>query len=133
MRSGELQVADRNRLLHDDRRVAALVLEHNYLQNRTLAAARAQAAPMLHVHARYIRKLERDRRIHRRLDVLPGGREITERRSAGTGLTTPEFAVLLAQADFSGTGGDRVDLPDDAYLTRVLVDYFPRRCGATRS
>ena len=42
---------------------------------------------MLHVHARYIRKLERDGRIRRRLDVLPGDKEIAERRSAGTGLT----------------------------------------------
>src|SRR6266699_918303 len=98
VRNGELRTADRNRLLHEmTDEVAALVLAHNYHQNRTLAAARAQAAPMLHVHARYIRKLERDRRIHRRLDVLPGDREIAERRSAGTGLTTPEFAVLLAQ------------------------------------
>ena len=31
--------------------VAALVLRHNYQQNRALAAARAQAAQMLHVHA----------------------------------------------------------------------------------
>jgi glutamate dehydrogenase len=127
VRSGELQVADRNRLLHEmTDEVAALVLEHNYLQNRTLAAARAQAAPMLHVHARYIRKLERDRRVHRRLDVLPGGREIAERRSAGTGLTTPEFAVLLAQAKISAAREVIAsDLPDDAYLTRVLVGYFP--------
>jgi len=127
VRNGELQIADRNRLLHEmTDEVAALVLAHNYQQNRTLAASRAQAAPMLHVHARYIRKLERDRRIHRRIDVLPGGREITERRSAGTGLTTPEFAVLLAQAKISAAQEVIAsDLPDDAYLTRVLVGYFP--------
>ena len=39
--------------------VAALVLRENYHQNRALAAARAQGAQMLHVHARYLRKLER--------------------------------------------------------------------------
>ncbi|HLQ55354.1 MAG TPA: NAD-glutamate dehydrogenase domain-containing protein, partial [Streptosporangiaceae bacterium] len=127
VRTGELQAADRNRLLHEmTDEVAALVLAHNYHQNRTLAASRAQAAPMLHVHARYIRKLERDRRIHRRLDVLPGDREIAERRSAGTGLTTPEFSVLLAQTKISAAQEVLAsDLPDDAYLRRVLVSYFP--------
>src|SRR4029077_12095343 len=88
VRDGELTRADRNQLLHEmTDEVAEQVLEHNYQQNRTLAAARAQAPQMLHVHARYIRKLERDKQIRRRLDVLPGEKEIAERRSAGTGLT----------------------------------------------
>jgi len=127
VRTGELRPADRNRLLHEmTDEVAALVLEHNYLQNRTLAASLAQAPQMLHVHARYIRKLERDRRIHRRLDVLPGDREIAERRSAGKGLTTPEFAVLLAHAKIAAARDVLdSDLPDDTYLQRVLVSYFP--------
>ena len=81
---------------------------------------------MLHVHARYIRKLERDRRVHRRLDVLPGDREIAERRSAGIGLTTPEFSVLLAHTKIAAAQEVLAsDLPDDAYLRRVLVGYFP--------
>jgi glutamate dehydrogenase len=127
VRGGGLRAADRNRLLQEmTGEVAALVLEHNYLQNRTLGASLAQAAQMLHVHARYIRKLERDRRIHRRLDVLPGDREIAERRSAGKGLTTPEFAVLLAHAKIAAARDVLdSDLPDDAYLQRVLVSYFP--------
>ncbi len=81
---------------------------------------------MLHVHARYIRKLERDRRIRRRLEVLPGGREIAERRSAGTGLTMPEFSVLLAHTKIAATQEVLAsELPDDPYLRRVLVSYFP--------
>src|SRR4029077_14773352 len=91
---GLLTRDDRNALLQKmTGEVAEHVLEHNYLQNRTLAAARAQAPQMLHVHARYIRKLEREGRIRRRLDVLPNDREIAERRSAGIGLVTPEFSV----------------------------------------
>ena len=106
--------------------VAALVLAHNYQQNRTLALARAQAPSMLHVHARYIRKLERDRRVHRRLDVLPGDRELAERRSAGVGLTVPEFSVLLAHTKIA-TAQDVLasDVPDDPYLRQVLTSYFP--------
>jgi glutamate dehydrogenase len=124
---GDLAPGDRGRLLHEmTGEVADLVLTHNYLQNRVLAAARAQAAQMLHVHARYIRKLERDGRIERRLDVLPGGKEIAERRSAGTGLTGPEFAVLLTQTKIAAAQDVLAsDLPDDPYLRRFLTGYFP--------
>ena len=48
------------------------MLRHNYRQNMALAAARAQAPSLLHVHARYIRKLVRDKRLDRKQDVLPG-------------------------------------------------------------
>src|SRR5262249_45915241 len=75
MDRGSLSAADRSRLLHEmTDEVAALVLAHNYQQNRTLALARAQAPSMLHVHARYIRKLERDRRGGRRRGGAPRGR-----------------------------------------------------------
>ena len=74
--------------------VAALVLRHNYRQNMALAASRSQASSLLHVHARYLRKLVRDKQLDPEQDVLPGEREIAERRSAGGGLTTPEFALL---------------------------------------
>jgi glutamate dehydrogenase len=127
VRDGDLTRGDRNALLHQmTGEVAEHVLEHNYLQNRTLAASKAQAPQMLHVHARYIRKLERDGKIRRRLDVLPGDREIAERRSAGIGLVAPEFAVLLAQTKISAAQEVLASgLPDDPFLRKVLVDYFP--------
>jgi len=81
---------------------------------------------MLHVHSRYLRRLEREHRIGRRLDSLPGDKEIAERRSAGLGLTVPEFAVLLAQAKISAVQ-EVLDsaLPDDPFLRSVLTTYFP--------
>ena len=75
---GDLAPDDRNRLLHEmTGEVGALVLKHNYHQNRAIAAARAQATAMLHVHARYLRKLERDRQLRRRLEVLPGDKAVS--------------------------------------------------------
>jgi glutamate dehydrogenase len=128
LNSGELTEAARAELLHamtDE--VAALVLRENYDQNRTLAAAAAQSAQMLHVHARYLRRLEREQLIERRLDSLPGEREIAERRSAGLGLTVPEFAVLLAQAKISAVGEVlHSTVPDDPFLRSVLTSYFPQ-------
>jgi len=127
VRAGTLTEAGRNELLQQmTGEVADQVLEHNYQQVRVLAASAAQSAQMLHVHARYIRRLERDGRIRRRLDVLPGDREIAERRSARTGLVVPEFAVLLAQTKIAAAEEVVASaLPDDPYLRRVLVDYFP--------
>jgi glutamate dehydrogenase len=127
VRDREMTTADRDALLQtmtDD--VANLVLAHNYHQNRALAASRAQAGQMLHVHARYIRKLEREGRIRRRLDVLPAEKDIAERRSASGGLTLPEFSVLLAHTKIA-TGQEVLasNVPDDPYLRRVLSAYFP--------
>ncbi|MDQ2875366.1 MAG: NAD-glutamate dehydrogenase, partial [Actinomycetota bacterium] len=127
VRAGTLAEPDRNALLHEmTDEVGALVLAHNYQQNRALAVSRTQDTAMLHVYGRYIRKLERDRLIRRRLEVLPGDREIAERRSAGTGLTIPEFSVLLAHTKIAATQEMLASgLPDDPYLQQVLVSYFP--------
>ena len=127
IRDGDIPAAARHQLLEDmTDDVAALVLRHNYRQNMALAASRAQAPSLLHVHARYLRKLVRDKRLDPEQDVLPGEREIAERRSAGGGLTTPEFALLLAHTKISA-GEDVLasNLPDDPYLRRVLDAYFP--------
>ncbi len=127
VRSGGLTPAGRNELLHamtDE--VASHVLEHNYQQVRVLATAVAQAPQMLHVHARYIHKLERDGRIRRKLDVLPTEREIAERRTARGGLVLPEFAVLLAQTKIATAEEVLASgLPDQTHLHRVLAGYFP--------
>jgi len=58
--------------------------------------------------------------------VLPGDKEIAERRSAGLGLTTPEFAVLLAQVKIGAEQEMLASaLPDDPYLRSALTGYFP--------
>jgi glutamate dehydrogenase len=128
VREGRLTMAARDELLQEmTDEVAGLVLRHNYHQNVCLAAARKQAASMLHVHARFIRKLERDGLLRRRLEYLPTDKIIAERRSAGLGLTGPEFATLLAYTKIALT--DELvasGLPADEYLRRELAEYFPR-------
>ncbi len=127
IRDGDIPAAARHQLLNDmTDDVAGLVLRHNYRQNMALAASRAQAPSLLHVHARYLRKLVRDKRLDPEQDVLPGEREIAERRSSGRGLTSPEFALLLAQTKISAAEDVLASgLPDDPYLRRVLEAYFP--------
>jgi glutamate dehydrogenase len=127
VRDGGLTTQGRDELLAamtDE--VGQLVLAHNYHQNRALAAARAQAAQMLHVHSRYIRKFERDGRLRRSLDGLPADKDIAERRAASTGLTLPEFSVLLAHTKIAAEQDLLAsDVPDQPYLKRVLAEYFP--------
>jgi glutamate dehydrogenase len=129
--AGDLTEKQRNDLLRaatDE--VAGLVLEDNRAQNVALALARVQAAAMIDVHARYIRALEHEGRLSRRLEALPTDKQLEERQGAGAGLTTPELAVLL-----SYTKMDQVeailasDLPDDPYALPALVSYFPDQYG----
>jgi glutamate dehydrogenase len=122
-----LEAQQRGRLLHEmTDEVAAHVLRHNDGQNMALAAARAQAPALLHVHARYLRKLVRDGRLSAETDELPGEKEIAERRGAGEGLTTPELAVLLAHTKIAADEDVLAsELPDDPFMNTALVDYFP--------
>ena len=80
IRDGALAASGRHQLLNEmTDEVAALVLRHNYRQNMALAVARSQAPSLLHVHARYLRKLIRDKRLNTEQDMLPDEREIAER------------------------------------------------------
>ncbi|MCG5218479.1 NAD-glutamate dehydrogenase [Streptosporangium sp. KLBMP 9127] len=127
VRDGELTDQERNQIFRDmTDEVSKLVLRDNYAQNAVLAASRAQAPQMLHVHARYLRKLERDGLVNRELEFLPSDKTLAERRQSGLGLTAPEFSVLLAYTKLVADAELLAsDLPDDPYLASWLVSYFP--------
>ena len=106
--------------------VAELVLADNAAQTRALYNARAQAHAMLDVHVRYLHALERSGRLNRALEFLPTDDELAERAAAGGGLVMPEFAVLLAYSKIWIY--DELlasELPEDAFLSAELADYFP--------
>ena len=106
--------------------VAGLVLAHNKAQTLALVMARKQSLSMANVHARYIDTLETEGWLDRQLEFLPTDRQIAERQLAGTGLTAPEFAVLIAYTKNTNVAEMvRSDLPDDPLLEGDLVNYFP--------
>ncbi|GAB3703988.1 NAD-glutamate dehydrogenase [Nocardiopsis oceani] len=127
VREGELAKGDRDQLFIDmTDEVASLVLDNNYAQNTVLAAARKQSHGMLHVHGRYMRHLERTKVLKRKQEDLPSDKTIAERRAAGKGLTSPEFATLVSYTKISLKEQIGLsDLADDPYLASTLTEYFP--------
>ncbi|WP_448642979.1 NAD-glutamate dehydrogenase domain-containing protein [Geodermatophilus sp. URMC 63] len=123
---GDLTGKQRDALLAEmTDEVAALVLADNAAQTRALYNARAQAHLLRDVHGRYLNLLERSGRLNRALEFLPTDDELAE-RPAGTGLVMPEFAVLMAYSKIWIY--DELlasELPDDAFLSAELVNYFP--------
>ncbi|MPV38936.1 NAD-glutamate dehydrogenase [Georgenia subflava] len=127
VRSDRLSVADRNELLASmTEDVATKVLRQNYEQNVLLGNARAQERDMLGAHQRLMAWLEERGELDRELEFLPTDTECAQRAEDGRGLTSPEFAVLVAysklalKADLIRSG-----LPDDPWFGRTLTEYFP--------
>jgi len=127
MAEGNMTLEQRNAVLHSmTDEVCQLVLDDNRSQTFTLAIARRQALPMANVHARYLHVLEAEGWLNRSFESLPTDKQIAERQSAGLGLTTPEFAVVLAYTKSVNMNEMvRTELPDDRYLEPDLVRYFP--------
>ena len=125
--AGRLQVDARNVLLAQlADQVCELVLDDNRNQNLELAIARARASERVELHARYLRALEAEGLINRELERLPNTKTIGERQLQGRGLTTPEFAVVLAYTKTTNIHELlQSDLPDDPYVQPTLAEYFP--------
>ncbi len=126
--AGDMTVKQRNELLAEmTNEVGHLVLDDNQAQTLALAIARTQAAPMVNVHARYIHQLEVEGWLNRSIEFLPTDKQLADRQAAGAGLTTPEFAVLLAYtknaniAEIEQTPGVGLD----PYFKPDLLRYFP--------
>ncbi len=127
VKDGDLTEKQRNQLLATmTDEVADLVLRDNYEQNLALANAASNAAPLLHVHETWMRKLETDGVLNRDLEGLPTRRQVARRLDRGEGLTVPELSVLMAWTKI--VLADELldsDLPEDPYLHLDLRAYFP--------
>jgi glutamate dehydrogenase len=126
--SGDLTTKQRNELLVSmTDEVAELVLANNRKQNCALILAENMAPDSLQMHYRLLKELERDAGLDPAVSYLPDGEEITLRLANKKGFTRPELAVLMAytkiqlKRDFISS-----NLPDDPYVERDLIYYFPR-------
>lgn len=126
--AGDMTVKQRNKLLEEmTDEVSELVLAANYRQAELLSSTQARAPELLESQARFMRALERQDLLDRQIEFLPTEEELSERLSAGQGLTRPELAVLMSYAKMALFG--RLmdsDVPDDPWLRRELHTYFPQ-------
>jgi len=106
--------------------VSDLVLRSNYLQNQALSMMEAITSDRLGAEAHFIAVLEHQGVIDRDLEHLPDDEELRERVARGQGLTRPELALMLSYSKIT-LYQDLLDsdVPEDAYLSAELKDYFP--------
>jgi glutamate dehydrogenase len=127
-RRGELSNDERDKILEamtDD--VAALVLEDNYDQTEALSVGESRHFWDVDAAGRFMRALEATGRLDRAVEQLPDDEGLRVRERDKRGLTRPENAVLLAYAKLElFEAVIESGLPDEPYLRRLLVSYFPR-------
>jgi glutamate dehydrogenase len=127
LRDGRLTLPARDRLLvemTDD--IAHLVLRNNYLQSLAMSLAERRGLEDLGFQARLMQSLESRGLLDRAIEFLPDDMEIAELRRRSQALTRPQLSVLLAYAKLT-LCAELVEsgIPDDPYLGRELLRYFP--------
>jgi glutamate dehydrogenase len=126
--AGRISYDERCTLLASVREdVAAHVLRDNYEQNVLLGMARRLDPALISVHQRFMWALEKSGVLDRALEYLPTDKEIAQREAEGSGLCSPENAVLVAYSKITLSQLiEASSLPDEPYFQRVLSSYFPR-------
>lgn len=125
---GDLTFKQRNELLSEmTDEVAKLVLRDNFVTTRAISLNASQALRNIELHGRYIIELEKAGKLDRALEFLPSEKAIMESKLSGQGLARPGMAVLLC---YSKTIlKEQIlasDVPEDAYLKRILIEAFPK-------
>ncbi|RMH94929.1 NAD-glutamate dehydrogenase [Lysobacter pythonis] len=127
VQKGKLKLADRNKLLASmTDEVARLVLNDNYRQNQTLSLMERMGQARLGSKLHFLRTLEAQGQLDRNIEHLPSDAEMAERKARGQGFTRPELCVLLSYSKLVAYPQllDS-DVPEDPYLSKELVRYFP--------
>jgi len=126
-RAGKLTEPRRVKLLVEmTDAVAEHVLDDNRLQALALSIAEQGGAAAVPPQLRLIEALEDRGALDRQTEGVGTGETLSRRAADGFGLTRPELAVLLSSTKLVLQDAiERSELPDDASLTSLLVDYFP--------
>jgi glutamate dehydrogenase len=125
---GQITIEQRNALLAEmTDEVAFLVLRDNYLQNQAISVMERMSVARLGSKQHFVRTLEQQGLLDRQLEFLPSDKEFADRKSRGQGLTRPELSVLLSYSKIVLKNQLlESDVPEDPYLSKELVRYFPK-------
>ncbi|MFT5741646.1 MAG: glutamate dehydrogenase [Gammaproteobacteria bacterium] len=127
VKSGRMNQKQRNQILVSmTDEVAEHCLFNNYRQTQIIDSIEQNAAANMHQHARFMRHLEREGILSRKLENLPGDKAITERIAQNKGLTRPELSILLSYSKLTYKNAllDSSSLLEECY-NPLLLDYFP--------
>ncbi len=122
-----MDLQGRNKLLEkmtDD--VANLVLRNNYQQAQAISLAELQAKENLQMQEDFIKYLEREKGVNRKLEGLPDDEKIESRLRIGKGLTRPELSILVSYAKIGFTQDLLAsDIPESPDMKDWIINYFP--------
>lgn len=125
--TGKLKKNKRDALLFSvTDEVAKLVLKDNYEQALLMSYSAYRAKRNIALHMDYIKELEHQEILDRKIEFIPEEKKLIERRAAGEGLTRPELAILVAYTKIYIK--NRIlnsTLPEDPYLTHIGETAFP--------
>ncbi|MBL7663163.1 NAD-glutamate dehydrogenase [bacterium] len=127
VRQGTMQVPARNALLAKlTNEVAELVLERNRLQNIVISLGERRSQRNLDIYAAMIDRLAKVGVVDRVRDGFPDEEIITRYIKEKRGLTRPTLALLIGYAKLILSDQIvKTKLPDDIFLEKLLLDYFP--------
>ena len=129
VKAGRLTQKERNQLLIDmTDNVAANCLLNNYKQTQIIDIIEKDAGVNMHQHARFMRHLEREGILNRRLETLPNDEQIVARIGKNLGLTKPELSILLSYSKLTYKNAllESSSLQEECY-NPLLLKYFPPR------
>ena len=128
VKAGRMSNQERNQLLVDmTDYVANKVLLNNYRQTQIIDSIHMHAARDMYMHARFMRHLEAEGIMNRRLENLPTDKQITDRIAKNQGLTRPELSILLSYSKLTYKNAllESSSLSEECYNS-LLLGYFPR-------
>ena len=124
---GEIGPEERHQLMAGEAgNVVDAILYDSLEQAQLLTREEMAAVDGIDAYEQLMVSLEARGLLDRELEWLPSTQEMAERERAGTGLTRPELAVLLAYAKRSVAEDVLAShFPDSAYMLEDLTRYFP--------
>ncbi|MCP4186272.1 MAG: NAD-glutamate dehydrogenase [Gammaproteobacteria bacterium] len=129
VKSGRFSRDERNQILIDmTDDIAASCLLNNYRQTQIIDIIEQHAAENMHQHARFMRHLEREGILSRRLETLPSDEQIKARIGNNYGLTRPELSILLSYSKLTYKNAllETSTLSEPCY-DHLLLNYFPAK------